>query len=59
MADKNILQTDSAERVSLDLAKIIYNSEDQPFDRAGWLTLYSQCLKVVSRHDPEQVLQSG
>jgi len=60
MADTTRLEIDSAERVALDLAHTISNQEVEGAtqDRVYWLTLYSQCLKVVHRMDAQRALES-
>ncbi len=58
MVDITRVEMDSAERVALELTHTISNQEiDGPTqDRAYWLTLYSQCLRVAHRGDPQKFL---
>jgi len=59
MAEKATMEIDSAARVALELAIRISNAEiDTTKDRAYWLKLYSDCLKVVHHRDPQKVLES-
>jgi hypothetical protein len=51
--DERPVVTDSKQRVTLELMQIIVDSEgkakyEKPDARTYYLTLYSQCLKVVS-----------
>jgi hypothetical protein len=51
--DEHPLVTDSKQRVALELMQIIVDREhktkiEKPDARTYYLTLYSQCLKVVS-----------
>jgi len=59
MVDTTKLEIGSAERVALELMHTInsFNEPGNP-DRAYWLTLYSQCLRVVYRGDPQKALAS-
>ena len=53
--------TDSTQRVALELMQIIVDREpksksEKPDARTYYLTLYSQCLKVVSGETAENAL---
>ena len=59
--DERPVVTDSKERVALELMEIIVDREhksksEKPDARTYYLTLYSQCLKVVSGETAENAL---
>ena len=59
--DERPLVTDSKQRVALELMQIIVDREhktkiEKPDARTYYLTLYSQCLKVVSGETAENAL---
>jgi hypothetical protein len=59
--DEPPLVTDSKQRVALELMQIIVDREhktklEKPDARTYYLTLYSQCLKVVSGEAAENAL---
>jgi hypothetical protein len=59
--DERPLVTDSKQRVALELMEIIVDREhksklEKPDARTYYLTLYSQCLKVVSGEAAENAL---
>jgi hypothetical protein len=59
--DERPVVTDSKQRVALELMEIIVDREhktkiEKPDARTYYLTLYSQCLKVVSGETAENAL---
>lgn len=52
------VDTGSAERVALELMKIVSTSDGEPDrrDRTYWLTLYRQCFSATRGHPMETIL---
>lgn len=62
--DERPLVTDSRQRVALELMQLIVDREhksksEKPDARTYYLTLYSQCLKVVSGETAENALRQS